>query len=124
MLSFSKAQNHQLEAIHGLMQDAFTSYVQKLQGNVTAGPYPWLRAAIDESRVDVCLEDRRIVGVVATGQRGDELIIRQIGVNPEKQGKGIGSYMLQQVERLALANAMKSLSLHTAAMMHDLRRLY
>ncbi len=123
-LKFATASPSQHEAINRLMLCAFTPYVQKLGGGPTAGPYPWLEAAISRGDVYVGLDETEIVGIVITSRRGDELVIDQLGVDPTRQGAGIGSWLLKQIEQTARHDQVKALSLQTAEMMSDLLRLY
>jgi GNAT superfamily N-acetyltransferase len=116
-LKFATASPSQHEAINRLMLCAFTPYVQKLGGGPTAGPYPWLEAAISRGDVYVGLDATEIVGIIITSRRGDELVIDQLGVDPTRQGAGIGSWLLKQIEQTAR-------QLQTAEMMSDLLRLY
>ncbi len=123
-LKFATASLTQHEAINRLMLRAFTPYVQKLGRERTAGPYPWLEAAISRGDVYVGLDETEIVGIVTTSRRGDELVIDQLGVDPTRQGAGIGSWLLDQIEQTARHDHVKALSLQTAEMMSDLLRLY
>ena len=123
-LKFATASPSQHEAIDRLMLCAFTPYVQKLGGRPTAGPYPWLEAAISRGDVYVGLDETEIIGVVVTSRQGDELVIEQLGVDPMRQGAGIGSWLLKQIEQAARQDQVKALSLYTAEIMSDLLRLY
>jgi GNAT superfamily N-acetyltransferase len=123
-LKFATASPSQHEAINRLMLSAFTPYVQKLRDGSTAGPYPWLEAAISGGDVYVGLDETEIVGSVITSRRGNELVIDQLGVDPTRQGAGIGSWLLKQIEQTARRDQAKALSLQTAEMMSDLLRLY
>ena len=123
-LQFTKALQSQHEEIYRLMQDAFTPYVNKLSRGAIAGPYPWLEAAIESGGVYVALDGSNIVGLAATTRQSDELIIDQLGVDPARQGEGIGSWLLQNIEQTARSERMKVISLQTAEMMTDLLRLY
>jgi GNAT superfamily N-acetyltransferase len=123
-LRFAMASRSQHEAINRLMLCVFTPYVQKLGRELTAGPYPWLEAAISRGDVYVGLDETEIVGIVTTSRRGDELVIDQLGVDPTRQGAGIGSWLLKQIEQIARHDQMKALTLHTAEMRSDLLRLY
>ncbi len=123
-LSFTKASLSQHVAIDRLMRDAFTPYVKKLGRGLIAGPDPWLEAAIGRGDIYVGLDETEIVGVVATSRRGDELVINRLAVDPPRQGAGIGSWLLDQIEQTARSDQVKALSLRTAEMMSDLLRLY
>ena len=123
-LQFATACRSQHAAIDRLMLRAFMPYVQKLRGGSKSGPYPWLEAAIGRGDVYVGLDETEIVGVVVTSRRDDELVIEQIGVDSERQGTGIGSWLLEQIEQTARRDQVTALSLHTAEIMSDLLRLY
>ncbi len=123
-LEFARASLAQREAIHRLMRRAFTPYARKLGREPRAGPYPWLEAAINRGDVYVALDEGEIVGVIATSRRGDELAIEQLGVDPARQGGGIGGWLLEQIEQTARRDQLKALTLFTAEMMSDVVRLY
>ena len=121
---FAQALPSQHEEVDRLMRDAFTPYVKSLGREATAGPYPWLEEFIRSGDVYVGLDETEIIGVVSTIRRNDELVIRQIGVAPARQGKGIGSWLLEQIEQTARRQRVKVLSLVTAELMSGLLRLY
>ncbi len=123
-LEFAKASLSQREAIHRLMRRAFTPYARKLGRKPKAGPYPWLEAAIGRGDVYIALDESEIVGVIATSRRGDELAIDQLGVDPARQGGGIGGWLLEQIEQIARRDRLAALTLFTAEMMSDVVRLY
>ena len=123
-LSFTKASLSQHVAIERLMRDAFTPHLKKLGRGPIARPRSWLEAAIGHGDIYVGLDETEIVGVVATSRRGDELVINRIAVDPSRQGAGIGSWLLDQIEQTARSDQMKALSLQTPEMMPDLVRLY
>ncbi len=123
-LKFAKASLSQHEAINRLMRAAFTPYVRKLGRKHRAGPYQWLEAAIGRGDVYLGLDETGIAGVVAISRRGGEMVIEQLGVDPARQGAGIGSWLLGQIEQTARQDRMKALSLLTPEIMPSLVRLY
>jgi len=123
-LQFLIASLEDHDAVYSLMLEAFQVYVRKLGGKSGAGPYPWLEPAIQRGEVYLAKEDDKIVGVVTTAVEGEDLAIGQIGVDPSKQGEGIGSWLIQQVEKVAREKNLETLSLETAEIMTDLLRLY
>ena len=123
-LQFTKALQSQHGEIYRLMQEAFTPYVTKLGGGPIAGPYPWLEAAIESGDVYLALDGTQIVGIVTTSRQSDALIIGQLGIDPARQGQGIGSWLLEKIEQTARSEQVKAISLQTAEMMTDLLRLY
>ncbi len=123
-LKFSRADQSHHAAIDRLMTAAFTPYVIKLDGGPTAGPYPWLEEAIGNGDVYVGLAGAEIMGVVTTTRQNDELEIGQLGVDPARQGEGIGSWLLGHIEQMARREQVKVLTLQTAEVMTHLLRLY
>ena len=106
------------------MRRAFAPYVRILGRELEAGPYPPLEAALRRGDVYLGLDETGIVGVVAIGRRGGEMVIELLGVDPARQRAGIGSWLLGQIEQTARQDRMKSLSLLTPEMMSGLVRLY
>ena len=122
LLKFAKARPSQHAEIYTLMEAAFTPYVQNF-GHSAAGPYPWLEAAIAGQEVFIALDGAEIVGAVTTIIREADLAIEQLAVDPHRQGQGIGSFLLGQLEQNARDTGATSLSLNTAEMMTGLLRL-
>ena len=123
-LIFGKATTEQHDRLYQLMLDAFTPYVIKLDGGSVSGPYPHLATEIENGNIFVALDNKEIVGLVTTIQRDKELHIDQLGVDPERQGQGIGSFILKELESAARQNQIALLSLQTAEIRTDLLRLY
>ena len=123
-LKFQKASLSQHRQIYLLMQDAFTPYVQKLDGRSISGPYPWLKAAIQNGDVYVVLEQAKIIGFVTSKYENRHFYIDQIGIAPTQQGKGIGSWLLNNIENIARQKQATFMKLNTAEMMENLVRLY
>ncbi|MDJ0946608.1 MAG: GNAT family N-acetyltransferase [Kiloniellales bacterium] len=123
VLLFRSAAQSEREAVKRVLRSAFTAYVRRL-GRELSDSYDWLEAAILDGRVHAGVEDGRIVGAVVTERGDDGLYIRLIAVDPERQGNGIGSRLLERVEEAARAEGLAALSLHTAEIMDDLLRLY
>lgn len=123
-LQFQKATDSQHDQIYDLMQTAFAPYVKKLDENSVSGPYPWLRSSIQNGDVYVALEQAEIVGIATTSHTKGVFSIDQLGVNPTRQGNGIGSWLLGQIAETARKENAKIMQLQTAEMMGDLLRLY
>jgi GNAT superfamily N-acetyltransferase len=124
VLNFEKAVSLQHKETEQILRAAFTPYVRKLGRELGNDAYAWLPAALDRGDVYVAKEATEVVGVVATTRRTNEVILDQIAVNPLRQGTGIGSWLLAQIEEVARSERVQVLSLDTAEMMEDLVRLY
>ncbi len=124
-LTFAKAVPAQHDAIYDLMSRAFMAYVQKIDPAATSGPYPWLADAIADGDVYVALDGDAVAGMITTKRTGaGELMIDQVGVDPERQGQGVGSWLLEQLEQAARDEGVTTLVLQTAQIMDHLLRLY
>ncbi len=124
VLNFSIATQSHHDDIYNLMLVAFEPYVRKLGNGPSAGPYPWLEAAINNGDVYVGCDGDCVVGAISTVRCTGELIIDQLAVDPGRQGEGIGSQLIKSLEQIAIGEKMNALSLQTAEIMTDLLRLY
>jgi len=122
-LKFSDAQQTDLEEISSLLTGAFTIFVARL-GKTQSGHHPWLAGAIAENRVHIARDGKAIVGAICTTMTSKRLEIDKLGVDPKRQGNGIGSWMLKQLEAHARERGAQTLTLYTGAMMEDLLRFY
>lgn len=122
--TFEPAPRDERDQIERLFRRAFVAYVGRLGRVQSDDAYDWLDAAIERGDVFVARQAGALVGAVATTRREGDLHIDQIAVDPERQGAGIGSWLLESTERLARSRRTRALCLHTAEMMDDLLRLY
>lgn len=123
-LSLAVAGRSQHNGIENVLRAAFEPYVRKLGRELAVDAYAWLPSALQNGSVYIAVDGGRIVGVAATSNRGRELAIDQIAVLPERQGMGIGGWLLTSIEERARAEGVERMSLDTAMMMDDLLRLY
>ena len=107
-----------------LLRAAFGPYVRRLGREQGPEAYSWLPAAVGDGRVYGGFDGGHLVGVVITEPNESGWTLDQIVVDPARQGDGIGSWLLGQVEAKARAAGAPALFLDTAAMMTDLLRLY
>ena len=85
---------------------------------------PW-RAAIERGDVYLALDgerDRRRRRDRSGATSG--IYIDQLGVDPARQGTGLGSFLLARIEEIARSSGLKGLSLETAEMAEGNIRLY
>jgi ribosomal protein S18 acetylase RimI-like enzyme len=123
-LEFVQAAPAQQKVADELMHKAFAGYVQRVAPHRTTGPYFWLSDAIRLGNVYLGRRAGKMVAVVAVDWRDDELVIDQIGVEQSAQGAGVGSWMMDNLERVARENGATKITLHTAEIMDDLLRFY
>jgi ribosomal protein S18 acetylase RimI-like enzyme len=123
-LTFRKAVPSERDDAVRILWSAFTLYVRNLGREITADHYVFLSAAIARGDVYFAVDDSAIVGVAATERRDGGIYIDRLGVDPARQGSGLGSFMLERLEEIARANGLKGLSLMTAEMAEGNIRLY
>jgi len=81
-------------------------------------------AELERGNVYVALDGERIVGAVRTKPQEKNLYVNQIAVDPQRQGTGVGSWLLQRIDEVARARGLGSLTLETAEMAEANIRLY
>jgi ribosomal protein S18 acetylase RimI-like enzyme len=123
-LTFRKAVPSERDDAERILWSAFTLYVRNLGREITADSYAFLSVAIERGDVYFAVDDSAIVGVAATERRDSGIYIDRLGVDPARQGSGLGSFMLERLEAIARANGLKGLSLETAEMAEGNIRLY
>lgn len=131
VLTFRTATLSEGEEVGRVIRAAFTPYIRTLGRELPAeGSARFAeereRFAAELARGDVyvALDGERIVGVVRTKPQEKDLYIYQIGVDPARQGTGVGSWLLQRIDEVARARGLGGLTLETAEMAVANIRLY
>lgn len=73
--------------------------------------------AVREHRIDLVVQNDRPVALIETVLRADDLLIENVAVNPECQGRGLGEVLLAQAERVAREAGRPMIRLYTNALM-------
>ena len=107
-----------------LLRDAFASYMAKLGRVVEADSFAWVPRALDDGQVHAADGVGGIEGVLVEEPLGKALYVKVVAVRPDRQGKGLGSRMLSEIEARARDRGFEALTLDTAEIMEDLLRLY
>jgi GNAT superfamily N-acetyltransferase len=123
-LTFVVAAPAQLGEVDQLMRSAFTPYIRRVGRELAPEAYAWFPDAVAQGDIFVALDGAEIVGAIATKRGEGEMVLDLIGVSPTRQKQGIASWMIRQIEPIALARGRPLLSLNTAEMMEDRVRLY
>ena len=110
--------------VERVVRAAFTPYVRALGRELSDAGFARLPAELERGDVYVALDAERIVGALRTERQEGGLCIDQIAVDPSRQGGGVGSWLLRQIEEVARSSGASGLSLNTAEMMEHLVRLY
>lgn len=122
--TFRQAAPSERDDVERVLRAAFAPYARALGRELSTAGFARLRAELEGGDIFVALDGDRIVGVVRTERRKDELYIDQIGVDPARQRAGLGSWLLVQIEDVARSRGTRGLSLYTAEMMVHLVQLY
>src|SRR3546814_13670540 len=110
------------------MTTAFPTRRSSVSGVGTPRPPQPVRAdygrAFRAHRFDLLVENGTLVGLVETVAEGDELLIVNVAVHPDRQGEGHGLRLLRHAEDLARADKLKSMRLYTNKLMAGNIALY
>ena len=71
--------------------------------------------AVAEHIIDLWEEDGQLLALIETIPRSDHLLIENIAVRPDQQGKGLGDKLLHHAEGLARSLGFDELQLYTNA---------
>lgn len=123
-LVFRSASRPEREAIERLLHAAFAPYVGKLGRELAADAFDWIEDSVTEGHVYAAVDGDQVVGTVVTRPKEKTLELQLVAVAPERQGAGIGAWLLDRVEDAASARGFAALTLNTAEIMDDLLRLY
>ena len=123
-LTFRKAVPSERDVAQRILWSAFTPYVRDLGREITVDHYAFLAAAIERGDVYLAVDGRATVGVAATERRDSGIYIDRLGVDPARQGTGLGRFLLSRIEEIARSSGLKGLTLETAEMAEGNIRLY
>jgi len=80
--------------------------------------------AVKEHRIDLLDLDGALVGLVEMVRAGDHLLIVNVAVAVDRQGKGLGHRLMARAEDIAAESGLAELRLYTHNMFADNIRLY
>jgi len=111
-LSLRRATAADAAAVRALTLEAYAKWVPV----VGAEPLP-VRAdydrAVVEHVIDLLEEDGSLQALIEMKPAGDHLLIVNIAVRPDQQGKGLGDRLLSHAERFAHALGLDEIQLYT-----------
>ena len=81
-------------------------------------------AAMRENRFDCLYEGDRLVGLIETVRQDDELMIVNVAIDPDCQGRGLGTRLMRHAEEVARASALRATRLYTNKLMVENIALY
>ena len=107
-----------VDAIRGLVRDAYAIYVPRI-GREPAPMTADYGALVDTGAVWVATEGQRIVGVLVLQPTAGSLLLENVAVRPERQGRGIGRMLIAFAEREAARRGFDEVTLYTNAKMTE-----
>lgn len=81
-------------------------------------------AALQFHRFDLLVDGRQVLGLTETVQQNRHLLIVNIAIQPESQGRGFGRRLMAHAEALASAAGLEGMRLYTNARFTENIRLY
>jgi ribosomal protein S18 acetylase RimI-like enzyme len=100
------------QAVEGVVRAAYAPYVARIGRE----PGPMLDdygALIRKGRVHVIEHDGRVQGILVLISEEDSMLLDNIAVSPDAQGRGLGRRLLAFAERSAVASGYSSIKLYT-----------
>lgn len=106
-----------------LVERAYAIYVDRIGGR----PAPMdddYAEKIRKSDVFVAVDDGEVVGLIVLIVAEDHLLVENVAIDPEHQGKGIGRSLMALAETYAADRSIPELRLYTNAAMAENLALY
>ena len=119
-LYFIKAQIHDIKEIHFVLLKAFEPYKINYTidaFNATVLPQSEIKNRILGKKYEIYVleKNKKIIGTVSFYIKNkNQIHIRSMAVHPNNQKKGVGSFILKEIEEMAKEKNIKSISLDTS----------
>jgi N-acetylglutamate synthase-like GNAT family acetyltransferase len=110
-------------AIEALVRDAYAMYVPRI-GREPAPVTADHAGLVAAGRTSVVEADGEIAGVIVLIPGGDHLLVENVAVAPNAQGRGLGRELMAFAERRAAELGMAELRLYTNRLMTENLALY
>ncbi|BCA85533.1 ribosomal-protein-alanine acetyltransferase [Enterococcus saigonensis] len=101
-----------------------------VERNVYHGELPWTKSAFLTELISplphlyLCVENETILAFAGCRIIGNDAHITNIAVDPNFQGNGIGTFLMQELEHFAKKNNCLTMSLEVRLSNRDAQRLY
>ncbi|HEY5977745.1 MAG TPA: GNAT family N-acetyltransferase [Solirubrobacterales bacterium] len=112
-----------VEAIERLVERAYGVYVERIGGKPGPMHHDYAER-VAEAEVTVVADGDAIVGLLIIYLRDDHLLIENVAVDPEHQGRGMGGRLLDLAEDRARAADLEVVRLFTHERMTENIALY
>ena len=122
-LKLRRASAADAQAVAECVAHAYARY----EGRLPRPPKPVLadyRVVVRETMTWLLESDGRCVGVLVLIQKPDHLLLDNIAIEPEWQGRGLGRRLLELAEAETLRRGLSEVRLYTNALMTENRALY
>ncbi len=118
MLSFRPAVAADVPALAEVARQAYAPYVERM-GEQPAPMTADYDAVVAGGEVWVAEDDQRIIGMLSLVAESGYLLVENVAVVPEAQGKGVGNALMRLAEDRAAASGLAELRLYTNAVMTE-----
>lgn len=107
-----------LPAIEALAEEAYGLYVERI-GRPPAPMVDDYAVHVTAGRAYVIREGNCILAYMVLFIEPDHVQVDSIAVSPDAQGRGIGSQLLEEADRIAAAHGLAEVRLYTNAAMYE-----
>lgn len=83
-----------------------------------------IRERWSDGPVWVAVQGNQLVGTIAASPKSESLYIRSMAVLPSHRGRGIGQFLLQSIEQIAVVQGFQRMFLSTTPFLAGAIRLY
>jgi ribosomal protein S18 acetylase RimI-like enzyme len=111
------------DAVRSCVRDAYAHYVPRI-GREPAPMKADYAALIESGEVWVATEEERVVGVLVLRARPTSLLLENVAVRPERQGRSIGRVLIAFAEQHAHELGLPEITLYTHGRMTENIRMY
>lgn len=101
-------------AIRALSRDAYAKWVPLIGREPLPMTADYDRA-VAEHLIDLLEEDGQLLALIEMIPQTDHLLIKNIAVRPDQQGKGLGDRLLQHAESVVRSLGLEEIRLYTNA---------
>lgn len=117
-LVFRRAESRDVPEITNLTRAAYAPWVDVIGRE----PLPMIAdygAAIQKHIIELAIDAGQIRGLIEMVEKPDCLLIENIAVSPNHQGRGLGSALLRHAEKWAVKLGLPTLRLYTNQKFHS-----